>query len=492
MVIVATKAQAGDIDGAALDEFAVMSKIKFGTSGWRAIIAEDFTFENMRLVTAAVAEFLKQAGPQPRLIVGYDTRFQADAFARECAELLSAKGIQVFYCRSAAPTPAISYEILRLQADGAINFTASHNPGEYLGFKFSTPDGAPALPEVTQQIEINIEHLRPQKSVYNEWTPNPRLIEEIDPAAEYLKMMSSKVDLALIRRSGLSISYDPLFGTARGYLDKILQNFDIPVRTIHNHRDVLFGGRAPEPSEENLADLREDMSQSYSKLGLATDGDADRFGILDANGGFVLPNQIIALLFDYLLETRGWSGGAARSVATSHFLDAVARAHGRKLYETPVGFKYIGELIKEDKIIIGGEESAGLTIKGHLLEKDGILACLLVAEMVSKRDRTLNRQLEGLQKKLGYFFTVRLNLPLSAELKEKLKSKLENPPSRLGEKQVAELNRLDGLKMIFEDGSWVLLRLSGTEPVARCYLEAHSQKELDYLTQVARQFIFEG
>ena len=471
---------------------AVMSKIKFGTSGWRAIIAEDFTFENTRLVTAAVAEFLKQAKPYPSLIVGYDTRFQADAFAWECAELLSAKGIQAFYCQNATPTPAISYEILRRRTDGAINFTASHNPGEYCGLKFSTPDGAPALPEVTQQIESDIEQLRQQESVYNEWTANPRLIEKINPTSEYLKMLSSKVDLPLIRRSGINISYDPLYGTARGYLDKILVDFDIPVRTIHNHRDVLFGGRPPEPSEENLADLRQEVSQSHSRLGLATDGDADRFGILDENGDFILPNQIIALLFDYLLETRGWGEGAARSVATSHFLDAVARAQGRKLYETPVGFKYIGELIKEDKIIIGGEESAGLTIKGHVPEKDGILACLLVAEMVARRARSLNQQLEALQKRLGYFFTIRLNLHFSPELKEKLKSKLENPPARLGDKQVTELNRIDGLKMIFEDGTWILLRLSGTEPVARCYVEAHSQKELDRLTEVAQHFILEG
>jgi len=469
-----------------------MSNIKFGTSGWRAIIAEDFTFENVRLATAAVAEFLRKARPQPKLIVGYDTRFQAVAFAWECAELLSAREVQVFYCQSPTPTPAISYEILRRQTDGGINFTASHNPGEYCGLKFSTPDGAPALPEVTQKIESNIEQLRRQKPVYDEWTPNPRLIEKIDPTSEYLKMLGSKVDLELIRRSGINISYDPLYGTARGYLDKILMDWDIPVRTIHNYRDVLFGGRPPEPSEENLADLREDLSQSHSKLGLATDGDADRFGILDANGDFILPNQIIALLFDYLLETRGWSGGAARSVATSHFMDAVARAQGRKLYETPVGFKYIGELIKEDKIIIGGEESAGLTIKGHVPEKDGILACLLVTEMVARRGQSLHQQLEELQKKLGYFFTIRLNLHLSPELKEKLKSRLENPPTRLGKKQVAELNRMDGLKMIFEDGTWVLLRLSGTEPVARCYVEAHSQKALDHLTQLARQFIFEG
>jgi phosphoglucomutase len=468
-----------------------MAKIKFGTSGWRAIIAEDFTFENARLVTAAIAELVRRSDRQPSLIVGYDTRFLADRFAWECAELLSAKGVQVLYCRLPAPTPAIAYEILRRKADGAINFTASHNPGEYCGLKFSSEDGAPALPDVTRRIESNIERLQEHKQAFDQWTPNPSMMDKIDPTSEYLKMISSKVDLAMIRQSGLRISYDPLYGTGRGYLDKILRDTEIPVQTIHNHRDVLFGGRSPEPSEENLSELKANLSLHYSKLGLATDGDADRFGILDERGEFISPNQIIALLLDYLIETRGWAEGAARSVATTHFIDAVAQAQGRKLYETPVGFKYIGELIKGDKIIIGGEESAGLTIKGHVPEKDGILACLLVAEMVARRSKSLSQQLIELQERVGSFFSVRLNLHLTPALKERVRFKLENPPSQLGGKRVAELNRTDGLKLIFEDKTWILLRLSGTEPVARCYVEAHSQGDLDHMVRVARQFIFE-
>jgi len=240
-----------------------------------------------------------------------------------------------------------------------------------------------------------------------------------------------------------------------------------------------------------LAELKSYLFRDGSKLGLSTDGDADRFVILDQNGDFITPNQIIALLLDYLIETRGWSEGAARSVATSHFVDAVARFHGRKLYETPVGFKYIGELIQDDKIVIGGEESAGLTIKGHVPEKDGILACLLVAEMVARRSKSLNQQLEDLQRKVGFFFTTRLNWHLSAELKEKVKARLENPPSQLGGKPIAQLNRTDGLKIIFDDETWILLRLSGTEPVARCYVEAHRREDLDRLSGVARQFVFQ-
>ncbi len=467
----------------------LMAEIKFGTSGWRAIIAEDFTFENARLATAGIVEYVKKSNPEPRVIVGYDTRFQADKFAWECTELLSARGVRVCYCQSATPTPAIAYEIVKRKAAGGINFTASHNPGEYCGLKFSSADGAPALPEVTRAIERNIKELAKRPETFREWTPQSELIERIDPGPEYLQMLAGKVDLPLIQRAGVKISYDPLYGTGRGYFDKLLSDAGIVVSTIHDFRDVLFGGHPPEPAEEYLGDLKADLSRTGSKLGLSTDGDADRFGILDEDGAFITPNQIIPLLFDYLVESRGWKEGAARSVATSHFLDAVAKAHGRQLHETPVGFKYIGELIKADQIVIGGEESSGLTIKGHVPEKDGILACLLVAEMVARRGKSLRQQLNDIEKRVGAFHTVRLNLRLTPELKKKVKARLGNPPDRLGGKTVAKLNRADGLKLILEDGSWILLRLSGTEPVARCYVEAGSAAELARLTEVARQFV---
>jgi phosphomannomutase len=422
-------------------------------------------------------------------MVGADTRFQADKFAWECAEFLSSRGVRVCYCQNPAPTPAIAFEIVRRQLDGGINFTASHNPGEYCGLKFSSGDGAPALPEVTRQIEENVRQLQGGPKVWNEWVAQPVLIETIDPATEYLRALSSKIDLAAIRKSGLRISYDPLYGTGRGYLDKILAEAGVAVSTIHNYRDVLFGGHPPEPAEEYLADLRLDMERHRSTLGLATDGDADRFGILDEGGRFITPNQIIPLLLDYLVETRGWSGGAARSVATSHFLDAVARHHQRELFQTPVGFKYIGELIKADRIVIGGEESAGLTIKGHVPEKDGILACLLVAEMVARRGKSLQRQLADVETKVGAFYTVRLNLHLTPQLKAAVKAKLDHPPTTVEGVSVVGLDRTDGLKLMLEDGCWILLRLSGTEPVVRCYVEAHTVDELNRLTASARNLV---
>jgi alpha-D-glucose phosphate-specific phosphoglucomutase len=469
-----------------------MTDIQFGTSGWRAIIADEFTFENVRLATAGIANYVKQANPQPRLVVGYDTRFQGEQFAWECAQFLSARGVQACYCQTATPTPAIAYEILRRKTDGGINFTASHNPGEYGGLKFSSADGAPALPEVTREIEQNIRVLRGRPDTFNQWEPDLKLVEKIDPAGEYLKTLATKVDLPLIRKSGLRVSYDPLYGTGRGYLDRVLLEADISVSTIHNYRDVLFGGLPPEPAAECLNDLKTDLDRQNSKLGLSTDGDADRFGILDAGGHFITPNQIIPLLLDYLIETRGWKEGAARSVATSHFLDAVAKLHGREVHETPVGFKYIGELIKAGQIVIGGEESAGLTIKGHVPEKDGILACLLVAEMVAHRRKSLRQQLAEIEKRVGVFRTVRLNLHLTPELKGKVKFRLENPPATLGGAPVVKLNRTDGLKMILADESWVLLRLSGTEPVARCYVETHSDEDLSRLTETAKAFVMEA
>src|SRR5262245_22527203 len=224
-----------------------MAEIKFGTSGWRAVIAADFTFENVRLATAGIVELIKKSGPQSRLMVGYDTRFQADKFAWECAEFLSSRGIRVCYCPNPVPTPTVAFEIIRRQLNGGINFTASHNPGEYCGLKFSSADGAPALPEITRQIEQNIRDLQAGPRVWNEWAPRPELIETVDPATDYLKALSTKIDLPLIRKSGPRISYDPLYGTARGYLDKLLAEADIAVSTIHNFRDVMFGGHPPEP-----------------------------------------------------------------------------------------------------------------------------------------------------------------------------------------------------------------------------------------------------
>ncbi|MBI4461287.1 MAG: phosphoglucomutase/phosphomannomutase family protein [Acidobacteria bacterium] len=463
--------------------------IHFGTSGWRGIIAEDFTFDTVRLAVAAVAAYVRsQNRKHPRLIVGYDTRFLSEDFARAAVDVLTGSGITSCLCTEPTPTPTIASEILRRKTDGGINFTASHNPAAYNGLKFSTPDGAPALPEVTRHIEALVVQLARRKRPAR---ARGRAAEEvIDPRPAYLEMLAHKVKLDEIRRAGLKIVFDPLYGTGRGYVDGLLREHGVNVWTVHDYRDVLFGGHAPEPDEENLADAREALRDQEAQVVLATDGDADRFGILDRDGSLVSPNHVLALLLDYLVESRGWTGGAARSVATTHLIDAVARFHHLPVHETPVGFKYIGELIKADKIIIGGEESAGLSIQGHVPEKDGILACLLVAEMIASRGASLREQLERLFAKVGAYYPVRLNLRLEPETERRLLEQLKTDPSRFNGKKVAEIKRVDGLKLILEDGSWVLLRKSGTEPVVRCYCEARSPGELDALVESAKRFIF--
>jgi phosphomannomutase len=286
------------------------------------------------------------------------------------------------------------------------------------------------------------------------------------------------------------IGVNPLYGTARGYLDKLLRQAGVEVRSINDHRDPYFGGLPPEPSQSHIADFIS-MVKADAKigLGLATDGDADRYGILDGDGSYIEPNYILALLADYMVRVKGKSGDVARSVATSHFLDAVADYHGLVLHETPVGFKFIGELISADKILIGGEESAGLSVRSHVPDKDGILACLLVAEMVAVEGKSLRELLSDLYRRVGEFHTRRQNIRLSPELEETFVGKLSKPPGELAGKKIEEVITIDGSKWLFRDGSWVLFRKSGTEPVVRVYAEARSAEELERMIGAADAFI---
>jgi phosphomannomutase len=287
------------------------------------------------------------------------------------------------------------------------------------------------------------------------------------------------------------VVFDPLWGAARGYSDSLLREAGVAVATVHDYRDVLFGGHAPEPDDHLLEPVREKMRETKAQIGIATDGDADRFGIVDEDGTFLQPNYVIALLFDHLVESRGWKNGVGKSVATTNFINALAKHHGVELHETPVGFKYIGELIKQDKIAIGGEESAGLSIRYHVPEKDGILAGLLCCEMVARRGKSLGQQLKALFAEVGSFYPLRENFRLTPEVKEKFTKKLRLDPQSFSGRRVTEVVRKDGLKLVLDDGSWVCYRLSGTEPVVRVYSEAPSQQELQKLSAAAKQWIFE-
>ena len=459
--------------------------IRFGTSGWRAIIADEFTYENVRLVTEAICSYLNKRSSQnvQTMIVGHDSRFMGEKFASVAASIAERKGFRVLLCETPTPTPTISHAIRREKAVGGINFTASHNPPEYQGIKFSTADGAPALPEITKQIEEIIVN-KP-----NVQDAGGGSIESYDARSDYLDDLKTKIRFDVIAAAQGRYAYDALWGTGRGYLDKVLDENGLEVETIHDWRDVTFGGRSPEPGENHLDELREAVVSKNLTLGLATDGDADRFGIIDAGGEFITPNQLVALLTDYLAESRGWTNGVARSVATSHLIDRVAESRGLKLHETPVGFKYIGELINEDAIILGGEESAGLSIKGHYPEKDGILACLLAAEAVAARGKSLTEQLKELTNRLGSLESGRIGVKLTDEIAASLPHILEQEPSEIGGRKIEKINRMDGVKFIFTDGSWMLMRPSGTEPMVRIYAETENTRDLEVLLEQGRRYL---
>jgi phosphoglucomutase len=466
------------------------TQIKFGTSGWRAVMAEEFTFANVRRAVHGIAGYVASQKPTgAKVIVGRDPRFLGEAFCALAAEVLSSHGITPLLIAEAAPTPAISYAVIHQQADGAVNITASHNPPEYNGIKFSTSDGAPALPEVTHAIEAQV-------AVFDSGEParsgkTSARSQALDPRNFYLARLREIIDLPCIQQAGLRVVFDPLWGAARGYSDVLLREAGVAVATVHDFRDVLFGGHAPEPDDPLLNPLREKMRETKAHIGIATDGDADRFGIVDEDGRFFQPNYIIALLFDYLVESRAWKNGVGKSVVTTNLINALAKHYKIELHETPVGFKYIGELIKADKIAIGGEESAGLSIRHHVPEKDGILAGLLCCEMVARRGKSLGRQLSDLFAKVGSFYPQRENFRLTAEVKEKFTGKLEQEPRQFYGRKVSQVVRTDGLKLVFEDGAWICYRLSGTEPVVRVYSEAASEADLKALSAAAKQWIFE-
>ena len=471
-----------------------IEKIKFGTSGWRGVIADDFTFSRVRAVTQAIADHLAAQGLKDKgVVVGYDTRFLSERFAAESVKVFAANGIRSFLANRDVPTPAVAFDIIRRKAAAGINFTASHNPPEYNGLKLSSAWGGPALPETTKDIEVRANALIDKNSIAVMPLVEARqkgMVEDVDLRKAYLEDLKKKIDFEPIKKAKLKIAVDLLYGTGRDYLDSVLKDAGCAVTVVHGHRDPMFGGRSPEPSEDNLAELAETMRKGRFDLGLAVDGDADRFGIMDHDGTYINPNQILALVLDYLCRTRAWKGGAARSIATSHLIDAVAKKHGIEVYETGVGFKFIGDLLVQGKIIFGGEESAGMTIKDHVPEKDGILACLLVAEMVSSERKSIKDLLKRLYKEVGPIFNDRVNIRLTETNRAQVHTRLSQPLNEFGGLRIkGKKTTADGTKYMLEDDSWVLMRASGTEPVVRVYVESSSEENIKELMEAGRKFI---
>ncbi len=456
--------------------------IKFGTSGWRAVMGEEFTFQNVRIVVQAVANYLKKkyAGKKVLVVVNYDTRFLSERFAFEAAKILSHNMIHVFLSDRDAPSQAQALQVIKRKANAGINFTASFNPPEYNGLKFNTEKGAPALSEVTEKIEAELKLLTSEYS-FCPLYPSEEFIEKIDLQQDYLSFIQNKIDFDLIRKSRIKVAVDPLYGTSREYLDEILEENHIPVEEIHGYIDPYFGGIAPSCSEENMKELKTFVKEKGCQIGIATDADGDRFGILDEKGNFIIQNLIVSLVLDYLVTKKMWRGGVARSVATTHLVDRIAREYSLPLFRTPVGFKHIADLFLKKKIVFGAEESACMAIKDHLPEKDGIFAGLLVVEMMAATGKNLTELTDDLFDKYGKRVGQQKNVPLNSEKGEKLGKLKKNPPKKVGGRKVINSHDIDGIKLNFSGDDWLLLRPSGTEPLIRCYAEAGSQKEVGNL-----------
>jgi phosphomannomutase len=475
-----------------------MASIKFGTSGWRGLIARDFTFDNVRLATQGIAQLLQAEiqnpaspihGRKPVVILGHDTRFLAREFSLAAAEVLTNAGFAPLLCERDAPTPVISYTIRHRKAIGGLNLTASHNPAEYQGLKFSSSNGAPATPELTQQIEANIARLQADKWTMKAAPVGTFACKTFDPRPAYFKQIHKLVDFATIRAAKLKVAVELMYGTGRGYLDALLEEGGAKITRFHDQLNPLFGGHHPEPNAEGMWEVSEFIRKGKAQLGLGLDGDADRFGVVDKDGAWLTPNQVLALTLYHLKKNRGWTGAVVRSVPTSHQVDAVAELFGVKVHETPVGFKYIGALMEREPIIVGGEESGGLSVKGHVPEKDGILACLLMAELVATEKKSLGQVLKQLERQTGEFHTDRLNLALPPEQKEAVLRKFAAGLSEIGGLKVEKLITTDGYKFLLPNREWAAFRASGTEPLIRCYIEAKSATQLRKLREACQKLV---
>ncbi|HAA90579.1 MAG TPA: phosphoglucomutase [Peptococcaceae bacterium] len=471
-----------------------MGEIKFGTDGWRAVIAEEFTFGNVRLVAQAVADYLKEQGKgENGLIIGYDNRFLSERFAKAAAEVIAGNGIPVWLTVGATPTPVTAFAIKVEKTAGALMITASHNPPEYNGIKFIPDYAGPAVPEITRAIEEKISALQKAEKVRKislEEARGQRLVRDLDPKPGYLQHLRNLVDLRAISKFKPKIIVDPMWGAGIGYIEELLGGFCREVGVIHGYRDVLFGGTMPEPKAEVLSELREVVVRRNADLGLALDGDADRFGVVDGDGSFITPNEIIYLLLYYLLEYRRWRGPVARTVATTHMVDRIAEDYGLPVVETPVGFKYIGQSLLHHHSILGGEESGGLSVQRHIPEKDGILALALVVEMVAATGKSLREFQAEVMEKYGRLVSARLDLKCGPEEKVRVLEKLEmwSPPEFNGVRVESRITK-DGVKFLLADGSWLLVRASGTEPLFRIYVEAPDEEKLRQLQEAARGYL---
>ncbi len=469
-------------------------EIKFGTDGWRGIIADDFTFQNVRYCAQSYADYLNEAGlAEHGLVVGYDTRFASEDFAAAAAEVIAANGIRVYLCSKTAPTPVISYGVRHLQAGGAIIITASHNPAKWNGFKIKSPDGASAPTAVERDVEARIPGVISSASTIS--IPLQRgiaenLIQMVDLDPPYFAQLAKLVDLPGIRQGRFSIAVDSMFGAGSGYFRRLMEGGTTTVHEINGERNPVFPGIQPEPIGRHLAKLAETMKTGSFSIGLATDGDADRVGMVDERGTPLTPLQIFALLALYLLEVKGERGTIVKTITTTNMLHGLGKLYGVTVLETPVGFKHVAPKMMELDALIGGEESSGFGFRGHVPERDSIVAGLYMLDLMKQKNMSPSELIEYLYGKVGPHHYYRLDLEFPASERDRIMDNLTSKTiDKLANIHVVKLNTMDGYHFTLEDGSWLLFRFSGTEPLLRIYSEAGSLERARALVSEGRHLL---
>ncbi|MEE8422695.1 MAG: phosphoglucomutase/phosphomannomutase family protein [Dehalococcoidia bacterium] len=460
-----------------------MAAIKFGTDGWRAVIADDFTFDNLRAVTQATAEYLKSEGQaSDGVVVGYDTRFLSAAFARATAEVLAGNDIPVFLTSTHVPTPVLSHAVQERGVFGLM-ITASHNPARWNGFKVKLPSGAPATETVTGELERLAAEVIAEDRVQRVEIGDAEKrgsIERFDPAPAYLNSVRSFVDIEAVRNAGMNVLVDSMYGAAAGWTASAVAEGPTRIRELHGERNPSFPGlRAPEPIASNLGEFLGLLAQDEFAIGLATDGDGDRFGMGDEHGRFVTQLQTFALLVYYLLEVRGERGPIIRSINTTRMVDRLAERYGCEVHETPVGFKHLSAKMTELDALIAGEESAGFGFRGHIPERDGVLSGLYMLDCLTQTKQTPSELLADLQELVGPHEYDRVDVTLRANERDEIQRRVADAdPSEVGGIKVTSRDTLDGFRFTLEGDWWLLLRFSGTEPLLRIYAEMPSVEQL--------------
>ena len=452
-----------------------MAEIKFGTDGWRAVTGKDFNEDNVLKATQAIAKYVYETfGIDKKFLIGYDPRNMADVFSKQCADVLTNLGFNVLYSKKVVPTPVLAYSAKLLNAC-AIMFTASHNPPEYLGLKFIPDYAGPATSDITDKITENLGL---------NMTPVRRgTFKEYDFLPDYEKHLEKLIDFDKIRNINTNIIFDGFYSASIGYFDKILEKHGIKFETMNMYHDKNFGGAMPDPKPQYLRDLTEKVKSNKNSIGLANDGDADRFGVINENGDYVSPNEIISILLMHLVKNKGYKGALVKTVGASFLLDKVAEKLGTEVIETAVGFKHVGEAMRKYNPIIGGEESGGLSIQGHIPEKDGLLANALILEAMAYENKSLTQMQKDLYNFVGCrFYNARIDKKLTntGEIKpvlESFKNKKE-----IGNYKIVKTDLKDGVKLYLADNtSWILVRPSGTEPLLRIYFESDSLERIEEL-----------